>query len=501
MLATAAFAMQWAIARAAVQSITIDEAVSYLVFVRNANLHWYPGANNHLLNTLLERLSTLLFGVHHLSVRAPALLGAALYISAAYRISRWISSRQHGGSESSLAVQWPVFVCLVYNPFVFDYLVAARGYGLALGFLMWAIAAQLRKEPAEEGAKDAGGPSMSACAVSSACVGLSLAANLSFAIVDFFTLLAVFLLACWRAKFSWRLLAATAVPASIVTLLVPATQILHMPRSELWYGAKSLGETLSTIVNASLFRINHEFVSPLFYRPLEAIRHALPWLLIVTLAGCAGYQLWRGQAGRLRYLAVSLASVLAVTLTVHWIGFRAFHLLLPKDRTALYIVPLVLLIAGAFAAMPAETGIGRALRRSLLAMLFVTAGYFLLCLRLDVFKAWDFEADVQDVYSVLACLNQERGVRDVGTFWMYAAPLNFYRVQSGQETFIEFQDQVPYRPEQPVLVLNSALEPEVLSARGLKVLYKGKSTDVVIAATPESEPSLKSTACLERPLP
>jgi hypothetical protein len=82
MLATAAFAMLWAVARAALQSITIDEAVSYLVFVRTPDLHWYPAANNHLLNTLLERLSTLLFGLHHLSVRAPALLGAGLYISA-----------------------------------------------------------------------------------------------------------------------------------------------------------------------------------------------------------------------------------------------------------------------------------------------------------------------------------------------------------------------------------------------------------------------------------
>jgi hypothetical protein len=499
MLATAAFAMLWAIARAAVQSITIDEAVSYLVFVRNADLHWYPGANNHLLNTLLERLSTLLFGVHHLSVRAPALLGAGVYISAAYRISRWIS-RQHGGSESSLAVQWPVFVCLVYNPFVFDYLVAARGYGLALGFLMWAIAAQLSEERAERG-DDADGPSLAACAISSACVGLSLAANLSFAIVDFFALVAVFILACRRAKFSWSLLAATAAPALIVTLLLPATQILHMPKSELWYGANSLGETFSTIVNASLFRINHEFVSPLLYRPLEAIKDALPWLLVVTLAACAGYQLWRGEARRLRYLALSVAGVLVVTLVVHWICFRVFHLLLPKDRTGLYIAPLVLLIAGAFAAMPAETRIGRALRRSLLAALYATAGYFLLCLRLDAFKAWDFEADVQSVYSVLACLNQDRGIRDVGTFWMYAAPLNFYRVQSGHEAFIEFRDQVPYTPEQQVLVLNASLEPEVLSARGLKVLYKGKSTDVVIAATPESEPSLKSSVCLERPLP
>ena len=37
-------------------------------------------SNNHVLNSLLMRLFTSVFGVSHLSVRAPALLGAALYI-------------------------------------------------------------------------------------------------------------------------------------------------------------------------------------------------------------------------------------------------------------------------------------------------------------------------------------------------------------------------------------------------------------------------------------
>ncbi|HEV3198190.1 MAG TPA: hypothetical protein VGZ73_09790 [Bryobacteraceae bacterium] len=37
-------------------------------------------------------------------------------------------------------MQLALFVCLVYNPFVMDYLVSARGYSLALAFLMAAIA-------------------------------------------------------------------------------------------------------------------------------------------------------------------------------------------------------------------------------------------------------------------------------------------------------------------------------------------------------------------------
>jgi len=78
-------------------------------------------------------LATQIFGTSELTVRLPALLGATLYITASYRLCRLLSR--------SLVLQLALFVCLVYNPFIFDYLVTARGYALALGLLMWAIVA------------------------------------------------------------------------------------------------------------------------------------------------------------------------------------------------------------------------------------------------------------------------------------------------------------------------------------------------------------------------
>src|SRR5215470_2912969 len=87
--AAAIFAFLWVFARACLQSITIDEADTYLFFVgRPWPSHWEPSTNNHLLNSLLMRLFTSLFGVSHLSVRAPALIGAAIYIAATYALCR-----------------------------------------------------------------------------------------------------------------------------------------------------------------------------------------------------------------------------------------------------------------------------------------------------------------------------------------------------------------------------------------------------------------------------
>jgi hypothetical protein len=79
---TALFAIFWAILRACVQSITLDEADTYFWFVaRSVGYIWYPFSNNHVLNTLLMWISTRALGNSIITVRAPALIGAILYVS------------------------------------------------------------------------------------------------------------------------------------------------------------------------------------------------------------------------------------------------------------------------------------------------------------------------------------------------------------------------------------------------------------------------------------
>jgi hypothetical protein len=167
----------WVVARAAVQSITIDEADTYLVFAgRSAPSHWAAAANNHMLNSMLMRLFTSLFGVYHLTVRLPALIGAAVYIGAA-----WVLARGIGRSGW---LSWATFVCLTFNPFVMDHLVAARGYSLALGFLLLAIAC--------------GG--LSGLPYVSICLALSFASNFSFALADAAVMLFILLWHCSEVR-------------------------------------------------------------------------------------------------------------------------------------------------------------------------------------------------------------------------------------------------------------------------------------------------------------
>ena len=75
-----AFLLAIVVARAHLQSITIDEATTYDMWIRpSAPDYWHAASNNHILNSILIRLATALFGLSHLTMRSGALVGALLY--------------------------------------------------------------------------------------------------------------------------------------------------------------------------------------------------------------------------------------------------------------------------------------------------------------------------------------------------------------------------------------------------------------------------------------
>ena len=452
--ATAFFAFLWAVTRACVQSITIDEADTYLMFVAPSGpYHWGASSNNHVLNSLLMRLSTSVFGLSHLSVRAPALLGAAIYIGAAYLICRKLTPVLH--------LQWPLFVCLVYNPFIFDYLVAARGYALALGFMMcmFALALYTRLDA-------------KACALCSAGAALSFAANFSFALVVAFAMLAIVALACKRTvgtRAHVQVLGACVLPGLLVSVFLTLPVVLNWSKGQMTYGAHSLGEMFATVADSSLCRLNSQIVNPILYRPLEGLQ---PFLFPVLLALSAWQWVrWRPA------VSTALLAILAATIGAHWLLFKIFHVPLPMERTAIWIVPLCALSIGAAAEK----------RRALTAMLFVMSFYFVLSLRLDYFREWSWDQDVNKIYPLLAWYNHTYGVREVGTNWRFVAALNFYRVQSGRESIEEFQAVAHIPKDRPVYVLYWEQDEELIRQLNLRVVFRSPNTQAVVAVPPEAE--------------
>jgi hypothetical protein len=460
LIGAAVIAMAWAITRAAVQSITIDEAVTYNIFVFNRRYLWYA-ANNHILNSTLMYGLTKVFGLSQFTVRLPALIGAAFYIAAAYRLCRLLGT--------SVFVQLTVFVCLVFNPFIFDYLVAARGYGLALGFLIWAMVYQVWRR----------GNLVAACAVSSLCAGLSVDANFSFTVVTLTAMTAILLCAWYQRPNQWfRLLATCILPGAAVIAIVSGYALLHRHPGELIYGASSLGETFGSVMEASLFQSRLDFLAPLVF-PLVGIT-GLAWL-------CC-------SATRMTPLGWAAAAIFAVTVAIHWTAFREFGLLLPKDRTASYFFPLFMILAGVLAAAPSASRLGRYLRSSFIGSLVVMAVYFLFCLRLTYFKEWQWDADVQKTYSLLTCLNRNHQVTRVAASWSYRGPLNFYQI--AQPTSMREIDE-NFDPQQTqIYVVDTLHMPEAMHGKDLKIFYRSPATDLVLAASPPLAETYSAGTCL-----
>jgi 4-amino-4-deoxy-L-arabinose transferase-like glycosyltransferase len=480
--------MGWVVARACVQSMTIDEADTYLSCAAPPDpSHWQSSLNNHVLNSALMRLFTTVFGPSHLSVRLPALIGAAIYILAAYWLCRMI-----GGHWT---LEWPLFLCLVYNPLVMDFLVAARGYGLATAFLVAVIAIAAHSHRS-------GPASPPACALCSVCLALSLAANFSFAFVDAASLLLICLWACAglqpgrRIREGARLLAACCLPGLAVFWFLSLSVLLRWHKGEVILGAASVPEMVGSVVTASLFQLNPQVANRIVYKWFHPLGPVLFPVLALTLAFVLVLILRQRRAlfqdARARWLAAlgGLAGgALALTLALHLLALHFFRLPLPKSRTAVYFVPLAMIVAGTAAAIRVPSRLGRIGRTGLLAALFLLGAYHILCLRLTYFYEWPWDADVRQAYDVLAYYNHAYGARSVAASWPFTASLNFYRIASGKETFSTFApepaDGLP--PGRQIYVLLCPNEERCLTRYGLKAVYRSERGDMVVAIQPALE--------------
>jgi len=189
----------------------------------------------------------------------------------------------------------------------------------------------------------------------------------------------------------------------------------------------------------------------------------------------------------LGWLTTALAAIVSLTLLLHWLAFRFGDLPLPMGRTGIFLVPLFTLIAAAIASSPARSFVSQWLRWATTAVFFCVACYYLLCLRVSYFEEYQWNADVKEVYGVLAGLNHTSGVTDVAVTGLYHSPLNFYRIVSKEETFNVFSQIDGQDPPagKAVYVLRAGYHQPFIDHEKLRVIYRGKSTDVIVAVRPD----------------
>jgi len=395
--------------RAATQSIACDEAFSWQLYISQplASVFQVFDANNHLLATLSFWSSFRLFGHNELAMRIPTLAGCAWYFTTVLRIS-------------SRAIQrhWPMLIAAgaaTLNPLVLDFMVAARGYGIALAALTYAILGLMDSfESRGRGALYR--------ALLGICV--SIGTNLAF-LVPGAILIACFFVIQWRANGLGRAFRDTlrlALPAAVFFAIIYfAFPVHHATRADFYVGFPSAWDSLRDLVQVSFYHNGYsgQDPSPAVNIYLNLIA-AIIAVALVAIGGLWIYNLRRNSGHRAFLLiAGTLCGSVAALIVAH----QVLNVLYPVDRTGLYFLALMPLAwmttEGRWPPIATATA-------ALAVLAFITQW------NTRYFYVWRFDADTQPILKMLE--ERARGFDKplrLGISWPLEPSLNFYRVTRG----------------------------------------------------------------------
>lgn len=379
--------------RAATQSITVDEATTYLNYVREhwANVWTNYDPNNHILYSILAQLSVRAFHASEFTLRLPSVLAGFFFVIGVHRVL--------SVTVSSAAIRWSALLGISLAPLVLDFSVAARGYGLGLALLVWAIYFSIEGRDVSAGI----------------LTGLSVAAtfNLAFSAIG----LAVFPLVRDGGKLSARVPRglAVALPALGVFLAICFPLLRQIHGAQLYVGEPTIRAALYNLVFLTIRAVPGH---PGWFGTgtgARAIQYCfLPAVLIFIVAMAV-----RSRRSLLPALTLMLA--LMAIAGAHFLAGLNY----PVDRLGLHLFVLFGL-AWAIAVEQVSDSRVRAVN-GLLALLLI--GQFLTQFHARYFALWEFDAAINRVAHRLQdeVRGQPPGSVSVSASWFHTPALEFYR--------------------------------------------------------------------------
>ena len=396
--------------RAWTQSITYDEAFTYNAFVvgpMSQAFTAYP--NNHVLFTILAKVTTGAIGTSEFGLRFPSVVAGAVYFFVVFFLCRLLFGR---GAIFSMAA-----AALALNPFVLDFLSAARGYGLALALFMVAFhqVAVILVRSSSDGAAE-----RRRWVVASLALAGSVSSHLAFLFPAVGLALVALTLVAFDALGPGRASVLHFGRTTVLPLcgpgLVTAAALLGVPlsraeREDFYYGASRLGDTVASLVDVSLR--HHPSGWPIdtlttMVGSVEA--KVLVPLTLIALLATAGIVATRAVRARSLSALTSEDRVLLLltgTLTVTLAQLLAVHRLwdvpYPLDRTGLYFVPMFIL-APALLAQGADVWSrgSPAVRGYSLILLGILVSQSVAQFNVTQYAMWRFDAGTRTLYEIAA---------------------------------------------------------------------------------------------------
>lgn len=437
--------------RAWTQSITYDEAVTYDAFVVGPMSHAFTGynANNHVLFTILAKVTTGAFGTSELALRLPSVVAGAVYLGVLFFLCRLLFG---SGAVFALAAS-----ALALNPLILDFLSAARGYGVALALFMVAfhqVAVILARDSSDGAARTYRWVGVSLA------LGGSVCANLGF----LFPAVGLGLTALMLAAFGtlgadlasvWRFVRTTVVPLcgpgplTAAALLVVPLRLAE--RYHFTYGAARLSDTVASLVQRS---VRHHLsgwpTDTLTAMVANVEAELLVPLALIALVVATGVVATR--VVRARSLAsltlqnrclLLLAGTLSVTLVQLFAAHRLWDVPYPLDRTGLYFVPIFTL---ALALLAENAAIWRrgstVVRRFSIVVLCLFVSQFVTQFNVTQYAMWSYDSGSRTLYEIVARWSEP----DRGTSFKIAASLllrpsaNHYRIVNANSRIASVSD-------------------------------------------------------------
>ncbi len=455
--------------RAATQSLTTDEAFTYnrSVVAPIPELWESYDANDHVVHTLLCKVTTRWFGVSELSLRLPSLLGGFLFFWLALRLSR---DAFGDGRRMLLSV-----ALMALNPLTLDYCSIARGYGMAMALFLAALALLMREAWR--------GPSRWRLPVAGLSMALAVAANLT-ALVPCTALMLTFallrLLPAARDG-DWnqvRHRANRMVDHLLIPFVVVAVSILLLPllpanRENFYVGAVDAATSLLNFGHGIFWRENRSI-------PLM-LSEGMAWVvfpaLLAAIGGVALALGWRWLRRRER-LASGDALMLTGGLVLLWClaAFAILHWRLgvpyPQRRTGLYLVPLVTLLAVAVWTRIQAVGLGLA------GVVLIS---FLTSFNVRFYDEWIADAGTKEIMKHVAALRPVDGSKRLLATSAYLDHTARFYAGRYRLDWVE----IPPAPVDSIasgdIYLLAAQDRKLVARRGLEIRYQHPLSGVALA--------------------
>lgn len=394
--------------RAYYLSFTHDESLSFLILYDPHSMA-QTTANNHVLNTILMGICSLLYGKSELALRLPNVLSFGLYLTACYYLLK--------DSKNFFLILLGSSV-FILNPFLIEFFSLARGYGISMGCMMMSIYFTLRNsfqyESFQVFVKD--------YKLAILFASLAVLANLSVINYLIATILVFILQYVLLSKKSSKIIQQKPINKNIllitiIPVLVGLLMLLFLSlKNQLYIGEQTLNATLNSTIENSLY----------FSTYPTWVFESIKYLVIVFFPlGLISIIFKKDYFGKFFIITILILFVIIGLILEHFL----FHANYPGGRTALIFIPLFGLFIYYFILHLKEYYLQNKVFVILCSLGLTIPLLFHFTTNMNLFytKTWQYDAHTKEViFAIEKHTNKNKPNLSVSCEWIFEPTINFY---------------------------------------------------------------------------